>query len=245
MTDDEKLLIKRLTELSLRAYNRNIPTYSGFLTLTEQSALIKTKAASSFTLWGGYPAAERKVACFGEDSEASAPISLVKIAPSAPKFAEKLTHRDFLGSLMGLGIKREFLGDIVIYENCAFLFCISSIVAYIKETLASVRRTGVFVSDAQSLPDEACKQPEKSLIVVSSERLDAIIAAVYKMSRTQSQKLFAAEKVFANSRLILNTSYEPKTGEIISVRGQGRFIYESVERETKKGRLRCAVRIYK
>ncbi|MBQ1435596.1 MAG: hypothetical protein IIZ19_06850 [Clostridia bacterium] len=245
MTDDEKLLIKRLGELSSRAYNRGIPAYSGFLTLYEQDALIKSKPASPFTLYGGYESAERRLACFGEAAGIFAPVSLLCIAPRAPKFAQKLTHRDYLGSLMGLGIKREVLGDIVISGEEAYLFCLSSIAAYIEETLTTVSRTEVTVTAADALPEGIGGLPEKSLIVVASERLDAIVAAVYKMSRAQSQKLFSTEKVFAQSRLITNTSYEPHAGEIISVRGYGRFIYESVERETKKGRLRCAVRIYK
>ncbi|MBR2742742.1 MAG: RNA-binding protein [Clostridia bacterium] len=214
------------------------------MNLHEQDALTRAKLSSPYTLWGGYDAAERKIACFGGDAD-GAPVSLIRISPAAPRFAEKFTHRDYLGSLMGLGLRREVLGDIVNYDGSAYLFCLSQVASYIEETLSTVKRTAVTAVRADRLPETANTPPEKSLIVVASERLDAVIAAVYKMSRAQSQKLFAAEKVFANSRLITSTSYTPKDGEIISVRGYGRFIYESVERETKKGRLRCAVRIYR
>lgn len=248
MTESENLLKKRLTELSSRCNLNDCYTYSEFLTLSEQDALNNTKLSAPYTLIGGYTGAERKIVRFGDESlygyNEEAPVCWLCISPIAPKFADKLTHRDFLGSLTGLGIKREVLGDIIVFENQGYLFCLKSISKYIKEELTQVKHTNVRVSYIDAPPYGSTALPDKKQIVISSERLDAIIAAAYNLSRTQSQKLFLQEKVFSNSRLIANTSYLPKCGDIISVRGYGRFIYEGIAGETKKGRFRANVRIF-
>ena len=109
---------KRFEELSSRAANRYYTTFSDFLNMEEQSELLALRLNSPFRLYGGYDGAERCIAAFGDEcNECQFPISFIKIEPSSKKFADKLTHRDFLGSLMGLGIKRETLGDIIIKDN--------------------------------------------------------------------------------------------------------------------------------
>jgi len=249
MTAEEKLLKKRFSELSARASSNYYYTYSEFLTLAEQDLLIRTPLESSYTLIGGYDAAERKLVQFGDESlcgyTEDAPACWICASPAAPKFADKLTHRDFLGSLMGLGIRREVLGDIIIDDNSAYIYCLTSIADYIISEFTQAKHTKIKVSFVTAPPDKAASLPEKSRIVISSERLDAVIAAVYRISRSESQQLFVKEHVFVNSRLITSTSYSPDMGSVISVRGHGRFIYEGIERETKKGRLSASVRIFK
>ena len=124
MTDDERFLASRLKELSKRSYNRGIWTYSDFLTMAEQ-ALVSLSAENEFELVGGFDAAERRLVIFGsEDScgyQFEPPIKVVKIEPVSKKFSDALTHRDFLGAIMSLGIKREVLGDIVVRENIGYV----------------------------------------------------------------------------------------------------------------------------
>ncbi|MEG2620463.1 MAG: hypothetical protein RR981_07935, partial [Oscillospiraceae bacterium] len=93
-------------------------------------------------------------------------------------------------------------------------------------------------------PPMVVEPPEITRSNIASERLDAIVAAVYKLSRGDSQKLFEQGKIFVNSRMTENTSAGLKPGDMISVRGMGRFSYEGIEAETRKGRLRVNVRIY-
>ena len=97
------------------------------------------------------------------------------------------------------------------------------------------------VSDTPASVNE--KPPVKAL-VTASERLDGVISAVYKLSRSQSQELIAAGRVFISGRLCETSAAQIPEGAIVSVRSVGRFIYEGIERETKKGRLRVLVRIY-
>ena len=119
-----------MNELSLRAYEKGYNTYSDFLNLNEISELKKSDAFSNCELYGGYDNADRCVAGFGyEHDKSNYPIKCIKIAPVRQKFADELNHRDFLGSLMNLGINRSTLGDIVISDNTAYLFCLSNKVA--------------------------------------------------------------------------------------------------------------------
>lgn len=248
MTDNENLLKNRFNELSDRAFGRGIWTTSEFLSLAEQDILLRLRLSCPYVLFGGYENAERRVAHFGSENicgwTEEPDIVCVKIAPVNEKFADKLTHRDFLGSLMGLGIRREVLGDIVIVNNCGYLFCLSSISDYIISQLESVKRTTVRCTLSDP-PVSLSEPPPLSSIVIASERLDAVISAVYKISRSQGQSLISSGKVFISGKLCESASGAINEGDIISVRGLGRFIYEGIERETQKGRLRVRVRVYK
>lgn len=249
MLDSDTALQRRFSELHTRAETRQMLVYSDFLNLHEQSLLQNTKGIAPYVLFGGYASAERKVAVFGAESETErfeqVPFALLKIAPAAPKFADPLTHRDFLGSILALGLRREMVGDIVLAGNCGYVFCMDSIVAFLTENLDRVRRTTVRISPCDALPDALTAEPETSSIVVASERLDALLAAVFRLSRSEAQKLIGAERVFVDSRVLTRADISLKENCIVSARGFGRFRYCGTERETKKGKLRVAVQIYK
>jgi len=237
---------KRFSELACRAEARCYVTFSDFLNLEEQSTLAGLKLNTPYCLCGGYDSAERCAAAFGCGCEdAVFPISIVKIEPASQKFADRLSHRDFLGSLMGLGIKREVLGDIVISNNTGYLFCLNTIAEYIADNLDKVRHTSVKCSIIQKLPDSAVNEPEEKELTAASERLDVIAAAVYKLSRNSVKELFTSRRIYVNSRLCENFSLVPKENDIISVRGYGRFVYCGIIGTTKKKRLLIKVKIYR
>ena len=100
-------------------------------------------------------------------------------------------------------------------------------------------------SKIKKIPEDAIPQPIESEFVVASERLDSVISSIYKLSRSESKLLCEHEKVLVGGIPVLNASYTPKDGDIISVRGHGKFIYCGIKLETKKGRLRCKAKIYK
>lgn len=234
---------KRFNELYNRAYTKSYKVFSEFLNLEEQSILANTYLPCS--TYGGYDMAERIVAGFGEEIEhTDFPIRCLIISPVMQKFADRLTHRDFLGALMNLGIKRELLGDIIIDNNCGYLFCLAHISEYIKDNLSRIKHTNVNVTQTDSLPDNLIKAPEPKELIVSSLRLDVLVSAVYKLSRNETSKLFSAGKIFVNSKLCENTSYQIKEKDIISVRGYGRFVFSIQLRNTKKDRLVVEIFIY-
>lgn len=248
MQNDDTLLEKRFSELSSRSISRSCYTYTDFLTMAEQDILLRLKAAPEPNLIGGYPLAERKIACFGNMEicgyEEVPPIVCIKAQPLSQKFADTISHRDVLGSIMSESIRRDVIGDIIIHENCAFIFCIDKIADYIITEFNKIKHTDIKCSIIDSLPDLNISLPEISEIVISSERIDAVVAAVYKLSRGESQKLFEQKKVFVNNRVCENLTYNLNLNDRVSVRGYGKFIYEGIARETKKGKLRALVRIF-
>lgn len=249
MTDNDSALRRRFAELCDRADTRHCFVFSDFLNLHEQSVLCDMRALKNYVMLGGYPAAERKVVCFGAADETqaleNAPFILLKIAPAAPKFAETFTHRDFLGSVLALGLRREMLGDIVIADNCGYVFCMESIAEFITDNLDRVRHTSVHVTQVQELPQALTEEPEPQSIVVASVRLDALLSGVFRLSRSEAQKLIASERVFVNGVLCTRAGAELKENCLVSARGFGRFRYLGIDRETKKGKLRVMVQIFK
>lgn len=251
MTADTELIKKRLVELGRKSYNSGIFTFTDFLGLAEQSAFSEVKrelGGIPYEVFGGAEGAERVIIRFGSEEELGYsmpyPISIIKVEPQSQKYADRLTHRDFLGALLNLGIERHTLGDIVIIDNVGYIFALESIAPYIADSLIKVRRTDVSVSIITELPEGELYRTERKTVQISSERLDAVIARVYSLSREDAQALFKKRLVFADGREIDSTSYAPKENEKISVRGHGRFIYIGRQSLSKKGKLNVAVEMY-
>lgn len=251
MSDETELLKKRFAELANKSYNAGIYTFTDFLGLAEQAVFESVKrqlGGVKYTAFGGADGAERLMLRFGDVGdlgyEVPFPIAALKISPKDKKFSEKLTHRDFLGSILNLGIERSCLGDIVIIDNVGYLFCKENIAEYISSELFRVRRTEVTVSTVDTLPEGELYKTEELTVQVSSERLDAVIARVFSLSREDAQNLFSKRLVFASGREIESTSYSPKEGEKISVRGFGRFIYHGVKNLSKKGKFNVIIEKY-
>lgn len=249
MDEDIRQLQKRFSELAARANGRGRYTYTQFLTLAEQDVLRKLERQldAPFQWMGGYEAAERRLACFGREEDMGyppdSPICCVNIAPASKKFAGELGHRDFLGSLMGLGIERRLLGDIQMADGEGYLFCLEEIAPYICDNLLQVARTTVRCAVCEA-PEKLSEPPEPTEVVVASQRLDALIAAVWRLSRSEAQGLLEKGMVFIDGRMIESAAHNLKEGDLVSVRHQGRFRYEGALRETKKGRLRVRVRVW-
>lgn len=244
MQEAERLK-KRFAELRQRAAFGSYITYTDFLGLEEQNILRQCCFENEYTLFGGFDGAERVIAAFGEHAEQqSYPICCICVSPKQEKFADALTHRDYLGTLMGLGIKRSVLGDILIVGKTGYVFCLDTISTFICENLTRVRHTDVHCSITLSVPEEALPMPEYTELVVSSLRLDALVAAVYKLSRSEADKLFLQQKVFENGKEITDRSHIAKAGAKISVRGYGRFVFKEALRHTKKNRIAAALEIY-
>ncbi len=246
-----KQLEKRLGELAERSSRQNIYTFTGFLGMAELDVFHCMERELSYAhpvLFGGSEEAERLVIRFGDPGELgyeeAFPITLLKIEPLMQKYADTLGHRDFLGALMNLGIERSTLGDIFIKDNNGYLFCLDSIAEFIMEELRRIRHTDVKCSRAE--PDKVLEKREKvrQNLTVSSERADVVIASLYHLSRTQSMDFFRARKIFINGRLCENNSCSLKTGDVVTVRGKGKFFYDGADRETKKGKLSVGVLLY-
>ena len=249
MADENELLKKRYIELSERALGYY--TYTDFLALAEQSLFceVKSKIKVPYCEFGGAAGCERVVVRFGDEAligyDGGFPITVIEICPKDKKYAEKLTHRDYLGALTSLGITRDVLGDIVVKEDKCYLFCLDGISEYIEKELTRVRNTYVICKRTDEVPEGELYTCESVRVQVSSERLDAVIAKLYRLSREDAQALFKKGLVFVSGKEIRSVSYTPKPDDKISVRGRGRFIYRGFVSESKKGKLNIELSVYK
>jgi len=249
--EESELLKKRFIELANKSYNSGIYLFTDFLGLSEQAVFNEAKAAFRtlpYTAFGGAEGAERVMIRFGDEESlgytADFPIVCIKAEPVAQKFADKLTHRDFLGALLNLGIERSTLGDIPIIDNVGYIFAKEDIAPYIISELSRVKHTELKLSVADKLPEGELYKTERRRIQANGERVDAVIAKVFSLSREEAHSLFLKRLVFIDGRLCENSSYIPKKGEVISVRGKGRMIYLGYETTSKKGKLNIEVELY-
>lgn len=243
MNKEEQLLSKRFHDLANTAYRRGITTYSDFLSLNEISILHTIERELSFvtlSLNGGYSQAERQIAAFVPDAflpvTEDFPFSILKIVPANAKFADKLNHRDFLGAILNLGIDRCKIGDILVKEDCAFVFVHTSMEEFICRELTRVKHTTVNIFPCKEA-EEIAPNFQHIEGSISSERLDAVLALAFQTSRSSLSNLVAAEKVFINGRLCYSNSQPLKQGDVVSVRGYGKFIYQGFLSTTRKGRM--------
>ena len=250
MNKEETLLRKRLTELSRQAYTKDIVTFSDFLNLNELNILHTTPKdlfPASYGTYGGYSPAERQMVAFLPDAlsyEYQYPMQVIRICPANPRFAEELTHRDYLGALMNLGVERGKMGDILRLEGRAEVFVCQKIAEYIAEELTRVRHTMVKTEIREV--DEISYEPRFEEIkgTVPSIRLDTVLSTAYPLSRSKMTSYIEAGRVFVNGKLITSNGYHLKEEDIISVRGLGKIRYEGMLSETKKKRCLISIKKY-
>lgn len=238
--NDEEMILKRLKELYNRAYNKGYYTYSTFLGLNGQSVLASFASANMVTLFGGTGGTERVVAAFGDKEmygyEPVFPIKCIRISPKGPKFAENLSHRDFLGSILSLGIEREQVGDIIIKDGVAHVFVLDNMAAYITGNLDRIRHTPVRCELTEDIPD-IYSEAKELVVQIPSERVDVLVSKVYHLSRNDVTSLIKGKKIYIDGVLCNKDGARIKNGNVISVRGYGRIWYGEVMQTTKKGNL--------
>lgn len=251
MTDEYEILKKRFVELANKSYQGGYYTFTDILGLAEQSAfsevLPKIKEIK-YALFGGCEGAERVMIRFGNPDEigyeVEFPLACIKAEPLSQKFADKLSHRDFLGAILNLGIERDTLGDIVITDNVGYIFCKEDIANFIIDGLTRVKRTDIKCEICTQIPTDNLYKTEEKAIQISSERVDSVIAKTFNLSREDAQSLFKKGLVFVNGRVCESTSHTPRVFDKISVRGHGRFIYKGYKTLSKKGKLNAIVEVY-
>ena len=238
----EELFCRRMEELADAAYSRGIVTFSDFLDLYELHMIhgIDWRGHGvTVAHSGGYDSAERQIAAFLPDAllfEWQYPWKCLKVLPAAPKFAETLTHRDYLGSILGLGIERCKIGDILVKGNEACFFCQERMADFLLQELRTVRHTSVTV-EACDFQEQGFRPEEEEITgTVASVRLDSVISLAFSISRSSTAPPIEGGKVFVNGKLITSNGYHLNEGDLISVRGQGKFRYGSMMNQTKKGR---------
>lgn len=248
--NDNLLSSKRFADLSKQADRKGIVCFSDFLTLSELN-ILRSSASQFVTAYetaGGYEDAERQIAAFVPDAlyyTWTYPIDCIRMIPAYPKYAEQLTHRDILGALMTLGIDRCKLGDILVKESEYYLFVKQEMSSYIMQELNQIRHTIVHckLTEGNSLNITAdFDEYEK---IITSNRLDSVIAAMTGKSRSQAVLLIQNGKIYINGAECLHNTYICKPSDVVSIRGVGKFIFCGITGETKKNKLKVCYKQYK
>ena len=235
--EDAVQLQHRLDELATRASRTGRPCYTGFLSPAEAEWAFASSRRQrvNVTFEGGYEDAERLMACFWDDEEPYAfPFQTLEVTwphQSAPG------HRDMLGSLMGLGLKRALIGDIVILQDRGYVFADEQMAEHISQTLTSAGRIRLQI---RLLDEPPALEPPKGTELhdtVASLRLDAVVASGFHLSRTDAAEMIAAGHVKLRHLPTERPDARVQEGDAVSVRGYGRLTVEQVGNPTKKGRL--------
>ena len=243
--ENKELIYAMLQDADRRAYDRGIPAAGGFLSMDEQSAYYKQEKdflSHEHFLDGGHENADRAAAFFlpeyfDRSEIISQTIAIIRVLPLNVKFTEELSHRDYLGALMNLGIERDTIGDILTGEKSCIIFALRTISEVILRELTRVKHTSVSCELIERDEVDLSTRLEELSVNVASERIDAVIAAVYRISRQQAVQLIAADMVSISARQSVNAAKSLKEGDRVSVRGLGKFIYEGISGSSRRGRL--------
>lgn len=244
--------IEHIKDLKRECEEKNYVTFSSFLGLSEQSLIKKSipnllKEASNLYPYGQV---ERKILVFlpsyysslEEALKFSKPISLLLIQSKGQKFAEDITHRDVLGALLSLGIKRDTIGDIIIHDKNAYVYVLSTIKEEIVRSLDVIRHNKIVVKEMDSLSCPYSPTYEEKIISVSSNRLDSILSGAFSISREEAKKEIENGNVFCSEHETIKSGLSLKEGEAISLRGYGKFYYQKQIGISKKGKLRIKIK---
>ncbi|AIS52662.1 RNA-binding S4 domain-containing protein [Thermoanaerobacter kivui] len=215
--------------------------YTDFLSLSEQKLFEKATLKEQYQgiqyyFEGGYPSAERKIAIIYPDflKPEETPICAIRAVGNL----SKLSHRDVLGSLLGLGIKRQKIGDIIVKEDKCDVLLHRDVQAYVLMSLLKIGKEKVNVTSIELKdvmePEIKCKDVFST---VASLRVDSVVAVGFGISRTKASEFIKSGMAQINWEYIEDPSSEVKEGDVVSLRGFGRIKLEEVKGVTKKGRF--------
>ena len=250
--EEKELLISKIKDLDRTAYDRDITRCTGFLTMAEQAVYLDIARDLNSTdhfLTGGHEDADRAMiiwpASYADKTKIAGELmDCIHVLPVDSRFADDLSHRDFLGALMNLGIERYCLGDILVNSSSAYIFCTAEMADFIVENLTQVKHTNVTCRKVGLDECDIVPVFEDVKVNVASERIDAIVAAVYNVSRTVAGKLITSEYIFIDGHAAKNAGVKIKEGARISVRNHGKFIYCGIDGTSRKNRLYVKIKKY-
>lgn len=249
MEKEDQFLLSHIEDQCRRCADRNIPTYTAFLDLRQQSLardFCKSIGAQPHFL-GGYEDAERRVCAFLPDylDEASFDgVACVRVRTAAA-LPKPLTHRDYLGALMGMGIKRETVGDILVREDGADILVLSEMRDFLLSHFTGAGRARFeaqpIALDAHIVPTEHTTLARDT---VPSLRLDCVLSSAFRLSRGNAGAYIDAGRVFVNGMQILKRDTKVAEGDKLVIRGKGKAVLRSLGGLSKKERLFIELEIY-
>ena len=247
LKEDDKIFLTRILDRVESTLRKHQIEYTDFLDPYQvflAGPILKGIYEVNHKFAGGYPETERqRIVIFPDyfpEDQVESKISCLKVEGNF-KF-QKVTHRDYLGSVMGLGLKREKIGDILVIEDGCLLFVDSELADYIMLNLTKIHRVSVNVKatnpETIKLPEEKVKTIETT---VASLRLDVVAAAGFGLSRSRMVKEMGGEKLKLNWAVTDNLCQQISEGDVISLRGKGRLRVDAIKGETAKGRIKICI----
>lgn len=247
--EDEKLILSKVMDKINFCESRNKIQVTDFLDLGQKQLIynfLNKQKVKNYKFYGGFEEAERVLAVFYPEKledlmqniNFNEYIKVIRITlPNENK--GKYTHKNYLGALMKLGLKREKIGDIVVDEDGADIIIKEDILKFLITNLSQLTRFQKSKIEEIKLKElrKTIIQKEKMTITVSSMRIDNIVAELAKCSRNKANELLEQERVFVNYEVITKTTKQIKEGDKITIRGKGRFEIKQVLGNTRKGRI--------
>ena len=244
----DEFFLARIRDLAESAETRNFPRYSLFLDERQQAMAereLRRCGYRSYCLSGGFAGAVRKMLCVYPDyltpEELEFPIRFLAFTF---RKEDALTHRDFLGSLMALQLKRETIGDILVEPGKAAVAAGETAAAHILSQVRKIGRVGVDVC----LTERPCVEKQQEFLelegTVASLRLDSVAALAARTSRTRAAEMIRGGRVFVDYEEASSSSLLLKPGQVLTIRGFGKYILGDEIRETRKGRYHILLHQY-
>ena len=246
---DERLLLGRVWDKYEQCRRRNIPVVTGFLSPAEQELVRRLMGAldvrEGWLLWGGYDTAQRRQAHFLPDWQTEPDFEAVAALRATFYEPNSLTHRDVLGSLMGLGVTRESVGDILVAEQSVDVLVTEPVRRFLLDSWDSAGRVRLKV---QSIDPTELQVPEEKVKLlrdtVSSLRLDSVLSVGFSLSRSKAAEAVTSGKVQVNWADWQKPDRRVVQGDVLTLRGLGKCVLEEVGNQTKKGRVFITVKRY-
>lgn len=238
---DEELLGRRILDLDSICSKRQRVVYTGFLSESEQAycEMLFHILDSNVKFMGGYDNAQRCVAVLFcgdlyELQKDELPYSVIKL-----EYGGEVSHRDILGSILGLGIERSTVGDILVWNDKAYVFVTKEMSPYIERNLFKIGKQNVSVGivdiDDVEIPEV---KTEEIFATVASLRLDSVVGEGFRLSRDDAKTAVQRGIVSVNHRIVESASHQIHENDVISLRGRGKIVVNSVGTQSKKGRIR-------
>lgn len=250
---EDRLALAKVLDRAVQAQNRGAPAATDFLSPQLQAQgrdLLRLAGApeTAYVLQGGYEGAERRLFLFLPDwlePEDAADYSPIRAIRAAFREEDRLTHRDFLGSLMGAGIVREKIGDILVGSGSADLLVLDGVADFLLQSWTSAGRARLAVSaiEPDSLHIPAARR-EELRDTVRSLRLDAVASAGFRTARGRAADLIASGRVQLNWRECTKPDKLLCEGDVVSAWGLGKFRLKEIGKQTKKGRITIVLEKY-
>ena len=250
---EERVLLARVLDKLELSRSRGVPAHTSFLSPGEQALvtdLLNACGRPRHHFWGGYPDSERNICFFPaqwqepDDVLTDPEGHLTAVQAKFPADAS-LTHRDILGALMGMGVRRDTVGDILVGKESCDLIVLPSVAGFLKDNLTSAGRVRLRVEQIGLDEIDLPVQQRKTLHdTVAALRLDSVLAVGFSISRSKAAQLIAAGRCAVNWRETTKSDLALREGDVISCRGLGKCKLTEVGGLSRKGRINITMERY-